>query len=84
MIRFLLFLALLPGRFVTYEQYGAVGDGVHDDLPAIIAAHAAANEQGLPVKANDQATYYIGNGTGSIIVETDVDFGGAHFVIDDT
>lgn len=84
MFRFLLFLALIPGKYVTYEQFGAVGDGIHDDQAAIIAAHAAANEQGLPVKANDHATYYIGNGTESAIIETDVDFGKAHFVIDDT
>ena len=38
---------------VTYEQFGAVGDGKADDQDAIVAAHAAANERGLPVKAGD-------------------------------
>ena len=30
-------------EFVTYEEFGAIGDGKADDLKAIIAAHAAAN-----------------------------------------
>jgi hypothetical protein len=37
---------------VTHEAFGAVGDGVRDDLPAICAAHESANSQGLPVKAS--------------------------------
>ena len=32
---------------VTYEAFGAIGDGVNDDLPAICAAHEYANAQGL-------------------------------------
>ena len=48
-------LFLLAGtacqKYITYEQFGAKGDGVTDDMPAIIAAHQAANEKGLPVKA---------------------------------
>ncbi|MBQ1634347.1 MAG: hypothetical protein II050_06635, partial [Bacteroidaceae bacterium] len=43
-------------KYVTYEEYGAVGDGVHDDQAAIIAAHKAANELGLPVRATDGKT----------------------------
>ena len=43
--------------FVTYEQFGALGDGKTDDMDAIIAAHAYANEHRLPVKAKDDATY---------------------------
>lgn len=37
--------------FITYEEFGAVGDGKTDDQQAIVAAHEAANEKGLPVKA---------------------------------
>ena len=37
-------------RFVTYEQFGAKGDGVTDDAAAIKAAHDYANEQNLPVR----------------------------------
>ena len=71
-------------KYLTYEQFGAKGDGVTDDLPAIMATHAAANEKGLPVKATDGKTYYIGNTIGTAIVRTDVDFGTAKFIIDDS
>ena len=69
--------------FVTYEEFGAVGDGKTDDHKAIVAAHAAANERGLPVRAGDGKTYYIGGGAKAAVVKTDVDFGTAKFVIDD-
>src|SRR3954464_10129100 len=45
---------------VTYESFGAKGDGVADDLPAIVEAHAFANEHGLPVKTKPDATYNLG------------------------
>lgn len=32
---------------VTYEAFSAVGDGVHDDMPAIVAAHNHANTNEL-------------------------------------
>lgn len=72
-----------PRKYVTYEEYGAVGDGVHDDQAAIIAAHQAANELGLPVRATDGKTYYIGQGDKVAIIQTDVDFGKAKFIIND-
>ncbi len=71
-------------KYLTYEEFGAKGDGVADDFPAIIATHAAANEKGLPVKATAGKTYYIGNTIGTAIVRTDVDFGTARFIIDDS
>ncbi|MBO4671716.1 MAG: hypothetical protein J5640_07755 [Bacteroidales bacterium] len=71
-------------KYLTYERFGAKGDGVTDDFPAIIATHAAANEKGLPVKARNGKTYYIGNTVGTAIVRTDVDFGTARFIIDDS
>lgn len=70
-------------KFVSYEDFGAVGDGEHDDMPAIVAAHAHANETGLPVKAKDGATYYIGGGDLTAVIMTDTDFGTAKFIIDD-
>lgn len=75
---------MLSEKFVTYEQFGAVGDGVNDDMPAIVAAHAYANEKGLPVKAKDGANYYIGGRALIAIIKTDTDFGEAIFTIDDT
>ena len=72
------------GAVVAYEDFGAVGDGVADDFDAIVAAHAAANELGLPVRARDGATYYVGGAAKTALVRTDVDFGTARFVIDDT
>ena len=70
-------------KYVTYEEYGALGDGVHDDQAAIIAAHNAANELGLPVRATDGKTYYIGQGDKVAVIQTDVDFGKAKFIIND-
>ncbi len=73
-----------PAETVTYEDFGAKGDGKADDRLAIVAAHAAANERGLPVRAKDGATYYMGCGGETAIIRTDVDFGTAKFIIDDT
>ena len=70
--------------YITYEQYGAKGDGKHDDMPSIVAAHEAANAKGLPVKAKDGATYYIGAGRLTASVRTDTDWGKARFIIDDS
>ncbi len=69
--------------FVTYEEFGAVGDGVRDDLPAIAAAHDYANEKGLPVRARDGAEYYLGGKAIYAKVMTDTDFGTAKFIVDD-
>ena len=68
---------------VSYEDFGAVGDGVTDDSEAIRAAHNAANEFGLPVRANAYATYYIGPISETIRIQTDTDWNGAHFIFDD-
>ena len=70
-------------NYLTYEQFGAVGDGIHDDQEAIIACHEEANAQRLPVRAKDGATYYVGGKNKAAVVKTDVDFGNARFVIDD-
>ena len=80
----LLVAAVSCGRdYITYEQFGAKGDGRHDDTPAIVAAHEAANEKGLPVKAKDGATYYMEAGRQTAIIRTDTDWGKAKFIIDD-
>lgn len=69
---------------VWYEDFGATGDGKTDDHAAIAQAHKFANERGLPVKANDAATYYIGGGDTVVVIQTDTHFGKAKLIIDDT
>lgn len=71
-------------KYLTYELFGAKGDGVTDDFNAIIKTHNEANKRGLPVRANDKSTYYIGPTIATAIVQTDVDFGKARFIIDDS
>jgi hypothetical protein len=69
---------------VHYSDFGAKGDGKTDDIDAIAATHAFANVHGLSVKADDNATYYIGRKKRTAIIRTDTDFGKAAFIIDDT
>lgn len=77
-----------PGRnkekVVRYSEFGAKGDGKTDDMGAIISAHDYANDHGLTVRADDDATYYIGGKDRSAIIQTNVNFGKAKFIIDDT
>ena len=73
---------------VTYEDFGAVGDGVTNDFFKIKAAHDYANLHGIPVVAGD-GCYYISDtvvdgAPVTIAIRTDVDFGEARFIIDDT
>ncbi len=70
-------------RFLTYEMFGAAGDGVTDDLPAIAETHREANRQQLPVKAREGAVYYLSPKALTAPVETDTDWTGARFIIDD-
>ncbi|RME56636.1 MAG: hypothetical protein D6790_14440, partial [Caldilineae bacterium] len=72
------------GDFVTYEDFGAVGDGVADDLPAICAAHEYANAHGLPVRSKHDATYHLGSQALTAIIATDTDWNTSRFTIDDT
>ncbi len=69
---------------ILYSDFGAKGDGKTDDIDAIAATHAFANQQGLVVKADEGATYYIGGKARTAVIQTDTDFGTADFIIDDT
>ncbi|MBL9186674.1 MAG: hypothetical protein JNK23_04295 [Opitutaceae bacterium] len=71
-------------RPVNYEAFGAVGDGVADDLPAIVEAHAFANAHGLPVKTKADATYHLGRRALTAVIATDTDWSTSRFVVDDT
>jgi hypothetical protein len=70
--------------FISYSDFGAEGDGKTDDTDAIAATHAFANQLGLPVKADDGATYYIGGKNRTAVIRTNTDFGNAAFIINDT
>lgn len=70
--------------YVTYEDFGAVGDGKTDDFDAIIKAHEYANLNGKAVFANETATYYIGGADKTAYIRTDVSWSTARFIIDDT
>ncbi len=70
--------------FVGYSDFGAAGDGKTDDINAIAATHAFANQNELAVKIEGDATYYIGARSRTAIIRTDTDFGKASFIIDDT
>ena len=69
---------------VCYEDFGAVGDGVANDCKAIRAAHEYANENGLDVVCQGAKTYYVGAMTKGIPVTTNVNWGDATFIIDDS
>lgn len=71
-------------KTVTYEAFGAVGDGVNDDLPAICKAHEYANEHGLSVRTRPDATYHLGRKALTAIITTNTDWNTSRFTIDDT
>jgi hypothetical protein len=71
-------------KWVRYSDFGARGDGKTDDINAIAATHAVANQYGLSVKADKDANYYIGGKERTVIIRTNTDFGTAAFIIDDT
>lgn len=75
--------AIKERGYVQYSDLEAKGDGKTDDIEAIAATHAYANEQKLPVKANAGATYYIGRKDRTALIRTNTDFGSAAFIIDD-
>ena len=70
-------------NFIRYESFSAVGDGRHDDMPAVAAAHEEANRLGLPVCAREGAVYYIAPKAATAVIRTDTVWTGASFLIDD-
>lgn len=73
-------------NIVTYEQFGAKGDGKTDDFAAMKAAHEYANQNGLEVHAAAGKSYYIGNSTYGehITVQTNTFWHGATVIFDDS
>lgn len=74
----------LSVKVVTYEEFGAVGDGVAEDSEAIRKAHEYANEHGLKVLGRADAKYRIGAVEKSIPIKTQTDWNGAEIIFDDT
>ncbi len=75
---------VLNKGFISYEDFGAVGDGVTDDLHAICQAHAHANAGGISVKTKPDATYHLGSRALTAIIATDTEWSTSRFTIDDT
>ena len=70
-------------QYITYEMFGAKGDGVTDDTAAMRAAHEYANSTYTEVKTDPTATYYVGVMDEPIKIMTNVDFGTSKFRVDD-
>ncbi len=80
--------------FVTYEDFGAEGDGKTNDYQAFYDAHVFANECGQTVKADSSKTYLLSDPTvtlssgtvalSSIPIQTNVEWGNAKIIIDDS
>jgi hypothetical protein len=74
----------LKNDWVDYETFGAVGDGVSDDLSAICDAHAYANEHGMCVRTKPDAIYHLGARALTAVIATDTDWSTSRFTVDDT
>lgn len=75
--------------FVTYKEFGAVGDAKTNDFLAIFNAHSFANLGGQRVIIDGHETYYISTTMidktpASIPIQTDVYWNSAKFIIDDS
>lgn len=68
---------------VNYEAFGAKGDGVADDLPAICKAHEYANTHRLDVKTKPDATYHLGRQALTVVIATNTDWNTSRFTIND-
>ena len=66
-------------RNITYESFGAKGDGKTDDSAAIRTTHEYANKYGHTVVAGKDKVYYIPKISSTIKIQTDVNFSNATF-----
>ena len=72
-------------RNVSYETFGAKGDGETNDYAAFKSCHEYANTYGHTVNAKSGRTYLITETGGkAITIQTNVKWNGAKFIIDDT
>ncbi|MCR5056569.1 MAG: hypothetical protein K6B54_06625 [Clostridia bacterium] len=72
------------GDFITYEEFGAAGDGKTDDSKAISSAHTSQKSSGSAILAREDAVYYFGKSAKTSKITADVDWSTAHFIIDDS
>jgi len=68
---------------LKYRDFGAAGDGITDDMHAIVKTHEAANKQNLPVQADPNAVYFIGDHDITAVIQTPTDWNTAKFIMDD-
>jgi len=59
-------------------------DGEADDLSAIKKAHDHANQHGLPVRSNPDATCHLGTKALTALIATDTDWSTSRFLINDS
>lgn len=83
-------IAVMNGEMeLTYELFGAKGDGITNDYEAVKAAHDYANElyiqQGIMTTVYGQSDkqYYISSASERIDIITNVDWQGSTLIIDD-
>ncbi len=70
--------------YVSYDDFAPYCDGVRDDWNAIACAHRFANACGCEVRANPEKTYHVfKRWRVQSLVQTNVDWQGATFVIHD-
>ncbi len=69
---------------VDYESFGAKGDGITDDLPAIREAHEFANANNLPVQSKPGVTYHLGYTSNTAVISTSTDWSTSRFTVDDS
>ncbi|MED1046124.1 BppU family phage baseplate upper protein [Bacillus mycoides] len=67
--------------FVTPEQYGAIGNGLVDDGPALKATHEDANAKGLNVVYGKGKSYLVGDAA-NVPIQTSVDYNGSTLILD--
>jgi len=77
------FVDVYSTDYLTYSDFGAVGDGVADDFNALYLTHFYANAKKYKVIVNE-GTYNVGQYAKTIPIRTDVDWTGASFIIDDS
>lgn len=75
---------MIDRKFVTYEEFGAKGDGVTDDIESIYSAHEFANKNNVDIIVKSDGVYYVSGKDRTVEIQTNVDFGTAEFIIDDT